>query len=130
MAYGQKRSEKLTGNWALQYNPSVTKMSPKLKRSFNSMSLSGRNQIKKAYQGRTYSFYQDGTYKQTQADGRITTGNWKFTKTDFQMIDKDGGVLRFKILSFTNSRLVIKAKGNGENKQFLSQWYLSKLKTN
>lgn len=129
-AYGQNKAKKLIGSWGLQYNPSATKMAVDLKQQFNAMSLEKRNNIKKAYKGRTYSFYGDGTYKQIQADGRSTTGSWKFTETDFQMIDKSGRVLRFKILSFTNSRLVIKAKENGESKQFLSQWYLRKLKKN
>jgi len=130
-AFSQGESkDKLVGQWTLQYNPSASKMAADLKQQFNALSLEKRNNIKKAYKGRTYAFYQDGSYKQIQADGRSTTGNWSLNKNELQMIDKNGGVLKFRILSFINSRLVIKAKEKGESKQFLSQWYLTKLKKN
>ncbi|AXP80443.1 hypothetical protein CJ739_1354 [Mariniflexile rhizosphaerae] len=128
--WSQENTNDLIGTWAFDYEASLAAMDSNGRSQLKDMERSPMRlqRFESVYKGRRISFFGDGRFVLSLADGRGTDAKWEL-RNDQQiaLVDSRGIEKNYKIILLTSDRLVIGVQKVFEKtKPLFTKYYYSK----
>jgi hypothetical protein len=126
---GQKSAAQLMlGTWSFDLTTSMGKMTTESKTFHAKMDANRQSRLTRAYEGRSYTFNENGTFVQQLGDGRQFAGKWSLVDNEqvLQLISPQGAVSLKQIGHLSTNKMVLLPPNVGKMKSMFAEWHLTK----